>query len=134
MTDWYFILKQAHAGWRWVVLALILVTMVKALIGWQAKQKWTGIDTKLMLAARMAAYIQVVLGLVLYIIIQGWANMRFTGEHVLMALLAVGGLEFGAGRAKKSQGVKMFRFAFIGFLIALILLYIALLAVGGLFT
>jgi hypothetical protein len=132
--DWYMILKQAHSGWRWIVLLLILITVVKALIGWQAKQKWTALDTRLLLYTRISVYIQVALGLLLYVMGPYWLDMRFTGEHVLLALLAVGGLEFGAGRAKKSKGARMFMFAFIGFFIALVLIYVALQAVGGLFT
>jgi hypothetical protein len=122
-------LLQAHSGWRWIVLVLIVIVVIKALIGWQGKQKWTSLDSNLLLYSRIAIYIQVVLGAILYILIQGWTNMRFTGEHVVMAILAVGALEFGAGRAKKASGdANKFKFAFIGFVIALIL---ALVAIGG---
>jgi hypothetical protein len=124
----YFLL-QAHSGWRWVVLLLIVIVTVKALIGWQGKQKWTRLDSNLLLYSRIAVYIQVVLGVILYILLQRWTNMRFTGEHVLMAILAVGGLEFGAARAKKARSdANKFKFAFIGFVIALILV---LIAIGG---
>ena len=128
----YFLL-QAHSGWRWIVLILILVTGVKALIGWLGNQNWRTVDTRLLLVTRLALYVQVVLGVILYIILQQWSNMRFTGEHVVIALLAVGAVEFGAARAKKSTGSKMFMFAFIGTAVALILVYVALLAVGGIF-
>lgn len=129
----YFLL-QAHSGWRWIVLILLVVTAVKALIGWWGNQKWGTLDTRLILSTRIALYIQVVLGVLLYIMLQQWTNMRFTGEHVVMALLAVGAVEFGAARAKKSTGSKMFMFAFIGAAVALILIYVALLVVGGIFT
>jgi hypothetical protein len=103
--------------------------VIKALIGWQGKQKWTSLDSNLLLYSRIAIYIQVVLGAILYILIQGWTNMRFTGEHVIMAILAVGALEFGAARARKASGdANKFKLAFIGFGIALIL---ALVAIGG---
>ena len=52
--------------------------------------------------------------------------------HVVPALLAVGGVEFGAARAKKSTGNKKFMFAFIGFIIALVLIFGALATVGKL--
>jgi uncharacterized membrane protein YhaH (DUF805 family) len=124
-----FFLLQAHSGWRWVVLLLIVIVTVKALMGWQGKQKWTRLDSNLLLYSRIAVYIQVVLGVILYILLQRWTNMRFTGEHVLTAILAVGGLEFGAARARKARGdANKFRFAFIGFVIALILV---LIAIGG---
>ena len=129
----YFLL-QAHSGWRWIVLILLVVTAVKALIGWLNGQKWSIVDTRLLLFTRIALYIQVVLGVLLYIMLQQWNNMRFTGEHVVIALLAVGAVEFGAARAKKSTGSKMFMFAFIGSALALILIYVALLVVGGIFV
>jgi hypothetical protein len=130
----YFLL-QAHSGWRWIVLILLVVTAVKALIGWLGQQNWSTVDTRLLLSTRIALYIQVVLGVLLYIMLQQWTNMRFTGEHVVIALLAVGAVEFGAARAKKlADSKKMYMFAFIGSALALILIYVALLAVGGVFT
>lgn len=129
----YFLL-EAHSGWRWIVLILIVMTAVKALIGWLANHKWGKLDTRLLLSTRIALYIQVVLGLLLYIMLQQWTNMRLTGEHVVIALLAVGAVEFGAARAKKSTGSKMYMFAFIGTALALVLVYVALLAVGGIFV
>ena len=127
----YFLL-QAHSGWRWIVLVLIIITAVKMLFGWLTKQDWTRLDSNLLLYTRIAVNIQVVLGVVLYILLQRWTNMRFTGEHVIVALLAVGGIEFGAGRAKKaSSAINMFKFAFIGFAIALVLILVAINAATG---
>lgn len=120
-------LLMAHSGWRWIVVLLILITLIKALIGWLGKQKWRDLDTRLLLFSRIAIYIQVVLGVILYILVQGWLNMRFTGEHVIIALLAVGGVEFAAGRAKKaSEDAAMFKFTAIGFLVALVLVFVAI--------
>ena len=130
-----YYLLQAHSGWRWLVLILLVITAVKTLVGWLGKQKWSNTDTRLLLFTRVALYIQVVLGVSLYILLQYWNHLRFTGEHVIVALLAVGAFEFGAARAKKSTASsKMYRFAFIGCALALILVYVALLAVGGIFT
>lgn len=117
---------QAHSGWRWLVLALIVITTVKALIGWLGGQKWSKLDANLLRFSRIAAYIQVVLGIILYAFLQKWSNLQFTGEHVIVALLAVGGLEFGSARAKKSDGKKKFQFVFIGFVIALVLIFVAI--------
>lgn len=128
------IILQAHSGWRWIVLLVLAITTVKLLIGWLTRQKWTGLDTRLVLLTRVAIYIQVVLGVVLYILRQHWNNMQFTGEHVVVALLAVGAVEFGAARAKKSRGAKMFTYGFIGLGLGLVLLYLALQIVGGIFT
>ncbi len=126
----YFLL-QAHSGWRWIVLVLIVITVIRALIGLLSKQNWTTLDKTLLLFSRVAVYIQVVLGIMLYILLQKWSlGMSFTGGHVFPALLAVVGVEFGAGRAKKSRGKKRFMFVFLGFVIALVLVYGALVTVG----
>jgi hypothetical protein len=120
-------LLLAHSGWRWLVLILIVITALKMLIGWLGKQKWTGLDSNLLFYSRIALYVQVVLGAVLYVLLQQWTNMRFTGEHVIVALLAVGAVEFGAGRAKRlSHTNDMFKFAFIGFAIGLVLILVAI--------
>ena len=97
----YFLL-QAHSGWRWIVLILLVVIAVKALIGWLGKYDWSTVDTRLLLFTRIALYIQVVLGVLLYIVLQQWTNMRFTGEHVVIALLAVGAADFLARAAPNS--------------------------------
>ena len=120
-------LLQAHLGWRWLVLILIVFTTLKMLIGWLGKQKWSSLDSNLLFYSRIALYVQVVLGAVLYVLLQQWTNMRFTGEHVIVALLAVGAVEFGAGRAKRlSRSNEMFKFAFIGFAIGLVLILVAI--------
>ena len=126
---------MAHSFWRWLVLGLMLVTAIKMVAGWLGKQTWTALDTNLLLSTRVAVYIQVLLGLTAWILLQYWNNMRFTGEHVIVALVAVGGLEFGAARAKKAaESVTKFKWAAIGFGIALILILMATTIVGGPFA
>ncbi len=123
------LLLQAHSIWRWVVLILIIFVTVKALVGWLRKQEWTELDANLVRYTRFIVYFQVVLGILLFISLQKWLDMRFFGEHVIVALLAVGGIEFGAARAKKVSGsANKFKFEFIGFVIALVLI---LVAIGG---
>ena len=125
----------ALSGWRYIVILFLVITIIKMLIGWLSSQEWRQIDTSLILATRVSVYIQVVLGVILYIIWARWVNMRFTGEHVVVALVAVGGVEFAAARARKATSDKnKFKFATIGLVIAAILIYFALQAVGGLFV
>ncbi len=123
----YGLLLMGHSIWRWIVLLLIVITVVKALIGWLSKQKWSNLDARLLVFSRIAVYIQVVLGVILYTVSPMYGNVQFTGGHVIVALLSVGGLEFGAARAKKvADGVNKFKFALIGFAIALVLVLLAI--------
>ncbi|MEM7345709.1 MAG: hypothetical protein AAF485_15810 [Chloroflexota bacterium] len=130
----YFFL-EAHSGWSGIVLLLILITGIKALVGWLGNQKWKKIDSQLMLFSQISVRVQFVLGLILFILLQKWnGGMAFIGSHVIPGILAVGAVEFGAARAKKSKGKQKFMFAFIGMILALILVYGALATVGGLFA
>lgn len=125
---------MAHSGWRYIVIIMLVFMLVKMLVGWLRKSDWTSLDARLLLALRTIVYFQVLLGIVLYILLQFWTNMRFTGEHVVVALLAIGGVEFAAARAKKAaDATSKFKFAFIGLAVAFALIFVALRVVGGLF-
>lgn len=129
------ILLQAHSGWRFIVILLVVATIIKMLVGWLGRQNWRKNDTNLLLASRIAVYIQVLLGVILYIFLQKWTNMRFTGEHVIIMLLAVGGVEFASARARKTAGsAGKFKLAFIGLAVSFVLIYVGVQAVGGLFA
>lgn len=120
---------MAHSGWRWIVLVMLIFMMVKMIVGWLGNQSWTNLDDRLLKATRYVIYIQVVLGVILLIMMGQFTNMRVIGEHVIVALLGVGGIEFGAARAKKADGSKnKFKFASIGLIISLVLI---LVAIGG---
>ena len=136
--DFYFILSQAHSGWRWIVLLVVVIATLKVLLGWLGGQKWTKLDTNLVRLSNFALTIQVVLGIILYIlyIVQGRVDaVGFGLAHALPALLALGGVGFAAARSRKAKAARQkFKFASIGLLITLVLIYGALARVGGLFA
>jgi len=86
-----------HSALRWVVLALLVVTLVKA---WQNRQSsFTAGQAKL--GNMISMHIQLLLGLALYMM-KGWASMLgqpgvmestvmrfFTVEHLVGMLLAI---------------------------------------------
>ena len=120
---------MAHSIWRWVVLVMMIFVAFKMIAGWLGNQSWTNLDDRLLKSTRYILYVQIVLGVILLILLGRFTDMRLIGEHVIMALLGVGGVEFGAARAKKAEGAKnKFKFASIGFIIALVLI---LVAIGG---
>lgn len=127
---------MAHSGWRWIVLVLLVVTLIKMLVGWLGKRQWSyTTDSGLLVATRVALYIQVVLGIVLWILLQYWTNMRFTAEHAIIAFISVGGVEFGSARAKKAESSEQkYKMASIGLIITVVLLWVALRIVGGFFV
>ena len=138
MDQMYGIILPAHSGWRWIVLILLVVTTVKVLLGWLGNQNWKKMDAQLVWLTNLAVSIQVLLGIILYILFlfQGRPDVgRFTGEHVFPAFLSLAGTGFALGRSRKASGSKQkFMFASIGMIITVVLIYVALLRVGGPFV
>jgi hypothetical protein len=136
----YIFLLMAHSGWRWIVLALLVITTIKVLIGWLGKQDWTNLDTSLVRFTHLAVAIQVLLGVILYVMFlfqgEGGRSIReFTGGHVVPALLTYGAVLFAMIRSRRSTGSNnKFKFASIGLIVAIILVYGALATVGGIFA
>jgi hypothetical protein len=122
------ILLLAHSHWRWVVLGLVLATSLELLASRLGRRAWTDLDAKLVLVSRISVHVQVVMGLILYLLRSRWSDMRFTGEHVIMALAAVAVLEVAAARSKKAADPSArLRSASTGFLIGLVLVSIVIL-------
>ncbi|MCB0214110.1 MAG: hypothetical protein KDJ52_32530 [Anaerolineae bacterium] len=142
MGSFYFFLFQAHSGWRWIALLLLVVTTVKVIIGLAAGQKWTGLDQKLVTFTNIAVSIQVLLGIFLYVLlltqgggITGKTVGALTGGHLVPALLALGGIGFASARSKKASTHRQkFMMATIGMVIAIVLVLGALMTVGGPFA
>jgi hypothetical protein len=135
----YSFLFMAHSGWRWIVLILLVVAAIKVVVGWLGKQNWADLDTYLVRFTHLAIAIQVFLGIILYVmfLVQGGMGRSiggFTGGHVVPAVLAYGGALFAMLRSRKAQGSNdKFKWASIGLLATIILIYGALATVGGLF-
>jgi hypothetical protein len=130
----YPILQHAHSGFRWLVLLAIVITVIHAIGKWNSTEavkrdlKWGTIAVRL-------AHIQLLLGVVLYIIsdkvqfsaqtMKNDALRFFTLEHTLMMLIAIVLLTIGLSKAKKeSQPAKKFRKIFWFFIIALIIILV----------
>ena len=131
-----YFLMMAHSGWRWIVLALMVVALLDMLLGWFSKRHWNyTVDSGLLIATRISLYIQVALGVVLWILLGYWNNMRFTAEHAIILLLAVGAVEFGAAKAKRAEDpTSKYKFGAIGLIVALVLVFVGLRIVGGPFA
>lgn len=138
MLGFYNFMLQAHSGWRWLVLLIIIIATVKFVIGWLAGQRWSSLDTNLIRAANWIISIQVLLGIILYILVlfQGRPNIvSFTFSHVVPAILALGAVGFGLARSRKATGNRAkFMFASIGLILTIVLVYGALVTVGGIFA
>ena len=104
----YEILKNAHSGWRYLVIILLLVAFVNALMGYFGNKPYTEGNRKLNVFALISAHIQLVFGLLLYfmndwykgdmsVAIQRYWKM----EHISMMLIAIILITVGNAKSKK---------------------------------
>jgi len=117
------ILFHAHSGWRYLVLLVVIVAIVKLLVGLVGKQSWSKFDQILGVATPIVIDIQWLLGIVLWVMAPAaWFAGRGTvnfAEHAGTMTLALIVAHIGWARAKRagSDSAK-FQAAFIGFLLA----------------
>lgn len=117
------VLLEAHSHWRWVVLALLLVTSLELLARRLTGRPWTNLDAKLILGSRVAVHLQVAMGLVLYVLLEEWSDLGFTADHAFLALAAVGVLEVSVARSKRVEDPHArIESASTGFVIGLVLI------------
>ena len=109
--DAYNILRQAHSGWRYVVLVLLILTVIRALIGWLNKGPYTEGNRKLNLFAMVSMHIQLLLGIVLYFLspmvqfnsetMKNSTLRYFAVEHWFGMLIAIVLITIGHSKSKK---------------------------------
>lgn len=119
--DSMFILIQAHSGWRYLVILVVVLALLKFLVGWLGKQRWTGLDQRLGTITPIVIDIQWLLGILVWIMQQRWLgnNPLASWEHPTTMTLALIAVHIGWSRAKRTTGATdKFRTAFVGFLIA----------------
>lgn len=104
----YEILKSAHSGWRYIVLALLIFAVITALSGWLGNKSYTKGNRKLNLFTLISAHIQLLFGLVLYFIspltklpASEAVGRYWKMEHISLMILAVILITFGNAQSKK---------------------------------
>jgi len=124
------IVYDLHMIWRWVLLAVALVTLVKALMGWLGKQPWTQLDDRLGMFFTLAVDIQFLLGIILWFVgpwritnagaLMGNSLGRFMViEHPLFLLIALALAHIGRSRSRKAAtDVGKHKTAFIFYLLS----------------
>ena len=127
-------LLQAHSGWRYIVILVIVLALLKLLIGLMTKQRWTRLDQILGAATPIVIDIQWLLGIILWVVEQRWTGgdpLR-SWEHPTIMTLALIVAHVGWSRAKRAPNDRAkFQFAFVGFLIAALLIALGVARVTG---
>lgn len=125
------ILVHAHSGLRYVVLALLIAAVSMAYSNWQNNNPS---DSKIYSYALIATHIQLLIGLILYVIspkvdfdMLGEKLYRFfTIEHILMMIIAVILITVGRVRSRKVEGAAKHRTILYFFAMGLILILVAI--------
>ena len=83
-------LLNLHSLWRWVVLLVVTIALVRAIIGWLRGGTWTKNDRILALIAVSALDIQLLLGLAVYGGGNHWNSSTFVAYiHPVVMILAI---------------------------------------------
>jgi hypothetical protein len=106
----YEIIKNAHSGWAYLVIAFLLIAVINAFIGLLSKKEFTGKDRKLALFALAFTHIQLVFGLILYFVSpvgsavigeMKESALRLTWlEHPLINIIAIALITIGWSKHK----------------------------------
>ncbi len=115
----------AHSGWRYIVILAFVLIIAKALVGWLGKGRWSGLDRGLSMFAFISIDIQVLLGLILWIIQQRWTggDPLASWEHPVTMIVASALSHITWNRVKSAPtDAAKFQTAAIGFLVAGIVL------------
>ena len=134
-----YILK-IHSFLRWALLLLMIVSIVKAAMSLSGKTPYTPNDRKRTLFTMIAAHLQLVLGIVLYVT-RGWSqqfsNMAsamkdtalryWTVEHISMMIIAIVFITIGNIRSKKMDtDAGIYKQILIWFGLALLIILVAM--------
>jgi len=115
------VLYEAHSGWRYLVILVLVLAILRALWGWLRQGEWSGLDNRLGLITTIVIDIQLLLGIVVWIMQQQWMgfNALAAWEHPVTMFLTAAVAHVTSSRVKKqTESADKFRTAAIGYLIA----------------
>lgn len=133
MESFYPFLQKFHSGWAYLVLLLLVVVVVMSIIGFSSKSKFSATNRKLALVTLIFSHIQLLIGLVLWVVSplgkaalsqKSNAVMRLTAlEHPLINIIAIVLITIGWSKHKKRvEDVAIFKNFAIFYGLALLLI------------
>ena len=135
----YPFILAVHNIFRWIVLVLLIVAIIRAYWGWFGKRVWTPTDKKVGTFYSISIDIQLLLGIILLLMITSGSfdnfsavfanadNQSYALEHIVTMLLAVVLAHVGAAAAHRAtEDVAKHRRAAIWFSLSLIALLLGM--------
>ncbi len=133
------IILDIHSILRWVMLLLMIFVIVNCFLGWVQNRKYNKSDDQLSLFLMIAADIQLLIGLILFItgsygfklytqgsmqeVMQSSVLRFFAVEHPLMMIISIALIHVGRAQGKKSPVARIkFKRQFWWYLISFIIL------------
>jgi hypothetical protein len=129
------VILQAHSGWRYLVLLMLVLTIVKALIGLVSRGRWGSLDEWLNRLTPIVLDIQFLLGIILWILLQGWTGALGIGswEHPVTMIIGIAIAHIVSRRVKAAPAdAGKYQTALLGYLIAVVVIVIGVIRVPNL--
>lgn len=124
------VLRHLHSINRWVVLALLLVTILTALSKWMSNKDYTAQDKKFALFTLISSHIQLILGIILLFagrltFPEDWKDdpihRYFVFAHIPAMIIGIILITIGYSVAKrKTEAKAKFKFTWIFYLLGLL--------------
>ena len=121
---------EIHGLFRWVVVIVGVITVVKLALGVIQKSPFTSLDRRLTLAFSIAMDIQILLGLITLVSMLTTGFPRAALEHAFVMILALVAVHLPARWRTAADDVR-FRNTLISFVVSLVLVFIGVALVGG---
>ncbi|MFL9845042.1 hypothetical protein [Flavobacterium rhizosphaerae] len=132
----YSTILELHSYWAYGVLFFLLLAILNSFVGLSKKKLFDANDRKIALIALIFAHVQLVLGLIMWIISPDWDNAKAAGgvmkdslirlhliEHPLINIIAITVITIGWSQHKKAiEDSAKFKKIAIMYLIGLVLL------------
>lgn len=114
----YYFLQKFHSGWAYLVLLLLTIVVLLSIVGYISKKEFTATNRKLALFALILSHVQLLIGLILWVIspigkaaLSDMSNSatRLTAlEHPLINIIAIILITIGWSKHKKiSDGINI---------------------------